>query len=245
VRIAIVIVMLAGCQQDIASMDSVFYAGGSRPVHCAVNLDSKARNDDASIDGGLDRALQRNEVVELYAHHPGVTVPVSKIEHVLAGAQERGLAFVTYGDFARGTWTAPGIALSLDDSSVDAWYALRDLFAQYNARVTFFVTRYSILQDSEKAELAELAADGHELQAHTAKHLRAPEYVDDHGLDAYMAEEAQPSIDVLRGDGYDVQAFAYPFGARTDELDTALLGRVPVLRSVAFSVEGAVDPCPL
>src|SRR5262249_43149094 len=154
-------------------------------------------------------------VIELYAHHPGVTVPVSKIEHVLAGAQERGLAFVTYGDFARGTWTAPGLALSFDDSSVDAWYAQRDLFAQYNARVTFFVTRYAILQDAERAELAELAADGHELQAHTVKHLRAPEYVDDHGLDAYMAEEAQPSIDVLRGDGYDVQAFAYPFGART------------------------------
>jgi peptidoglycan/xylan/chitin deacetylase (PgdA/CDA1 family) len=244
VRIAIAL-LLAGCQQDLASMDRIFYAGGARPVHCAVDLDTKARNDEASIDGGLDRAVHRNEIIELYGHDPGVTLPVSKLEHVLAGAQARGLAFNTYGDFARGMWTAPGIALSLDDSSVDAWYAQRDLFARYGARITFFVTRYAILQDAERAELAELAADGHELQAHTVKHLRAPEYVDDHGLDAYMTEEAQPSIDVLRGDGYDVQAFAYPFGARTEELDHALLERVPVVRTVAFSVDIVEDPCPL
>jgi hypothetical protein len=244
VRILIAL-LLASCQQDIASMDSVFYGGGERRVHCSVNLDSKARNGTSSIDGGLDRALERGEIIELYAHHPGVTVPIDTIEHVLAGAQQRGLAFVTYHDLALGTWTAPGLALSFDDSSVDAWYSLRDLFAQYNARVTFFVTRYAILYDYQRGELAELAADGHDLEAHTVKHLRAPQYVEDHGLDAYLADEAQPSIDVLRGDGYDVQAFAYPFGARTGELDDALLGRVPLLRSVAFSYEGVAEPCPL
>jgi peptidoglycan/xylan/chitin deacetylase (PgdA/CDA1 family) len=226
-------------------MDSVFYAGGSRPVHCAVNLDSKARNDTSSIDGGLDRAVARGEVIELYAHHPGVTVPVSTIEHVLAGAQQRGLVFNTYRDLARGTWTAPGIALSFDDSSVDAWTEQRPLFQQYSARVTFFVTRYAMLTDAQRGELQDLAADGHDIEAHTVKHQRAPEYVQDHGLDAYMANEAQPSIDILNADGYDVSAFAYPFGARTDELDRALLGRVTILRSVAFSYEGVADPCPL
>ncbi len=237
--------LLAGCQQDLASIDSIYYAGGSRPVHCAVNLDSKARNDTSSVDGGLDRAVSRGEVIELYAHHPGVTVPVDTIAHVLAAASDRGMAFVTYGDLARRTWTAPGLALSFDDSSVDAWFALQPLFEQYGAHVTFFVTRYTLLTDAQRDELRQLAAAGHDIEAHTVNHRRAPEYVEDNGLDAYMKDEAQPSIDVLAADGYDVAAFAYPFGARTDELDRALLGRVTILRSVAFSFEGVVDPCPL
>ena len=38
------------------------------------------------------------------------------------------LAFVTYADFAHGTDTAPGLALSFDDTSIDSWFALRPLF---------------------------------------------------------------------------------------------------------------------
>ncbi|MEJ7599620.1 MAG: hypothetical protein WKG01_17060 [Kofleriaceae bacterium] len=59
-----------------------------------------------------------------------------------------------------------------------------------------------------------------------------------------MADEALPSIQVLRDDGYTVTSFAYPYGARTSELDDALLKHVPLLRSVSFSLEGAIDPCP-
>lgn len=242
---AVLLVVLTACQQDLASIDSIFYAGGPRPVHCAIDLDTKARVDTSSIDGGLDRAVARNEIIELYCHHPGVTVPVSKLAYVLAAAQQRGLAFNTYTDLARGTYTAPGIALSFDDSSVDAWDEQRPLFQQYGARVTFFVTRYKLLTDAQRGELHDLASDGHDIEAHTVSHQRAPQYVEDHGLDDYLANEAQPSIDVLRADGYDVTAFAYPYGARTAELDHALLERATVLRSVAFSYEGVEDPCPL
>ncbi len=68
--------------------------------------------------------------------------------------------------------------------------------------------------------------------------------VEENGLGAYMKEEALPSIDALRADGYDVTSYAYPYGARTSELDDALLKHVAVLRSVSFSIEGAIDPCP-
>jgi hypothetical protein len=55
-----------------------------------------------------------------------------------------------------------------------------------------------------------------------------------------------PSIDGLRDEGYPVRAFAYPFGARTGELDRALLSRVGILRSVTFTTEvpAVSDPCP-
>ncbi len=236
---------LAGCQRDIGDMDTVFYDGDGRSVHCAVNLDTAAGNSRASIDTGLDRAAERGEVVELYAHSPDKSVPMATLEYVLAGAAARGLPFVTYSAFARGEGTGPGIALSLDDSGVARWMNARALFLQYGAHVTFFVTRYGRMSDLDKANLRTLVGDGHELQAHSVDHLHGPEYVEAHGLRAYLDDEVLPSIDVLRADGYDVTAYAYPFGARTRETDEAILEHVPILRSVSFSYTGVVqDACP-
>jgi peptidoglycan/xylan/chitin deacetylase (PgdA/CDA1 family) len=236
--------LLAGCQQALSELDGAFYDGDHRLVHCGVNLDSKSGTSLESIDSGLDRARDRREVVELYAHHPGVSVPIDKLEHVLAGARDRGLGFFTYADFAHGREVSPGVALSFDDTSVDAWVALRPLLAQYQAHVTFFVSRYQNLNDDQHAGLLLLAADGHAIEAHSVQHLRAPDYVDDHGLDAYLHDELDPSIDVLRADGFEVTAFAYPFGVRTGELDDAIGKRVPVIRSVAFSYPEVQSPCP-
>jgi hypothetical protein len=241
---------LAGCQQNIGDMDGVFYNGDGRLVHCAVDLDTSARNGNASVDTGLDRARDRSEVVELYAHDPGAggTVTPDKIEHVLAGAQARGLAFVTYRDFAikddLDTDIAPGLALSFDDTFVEAWVALRPMFQQYHARLTFFISHYRQLSATAHDGLELLAADGHDIEAHTVMHLRAPDYVEDHGLDAYLHDEMDPSIQALVDDGYEVHAFAYPFGARTSELDAAIAKRVPVIRSVSFSYPEAESPCP-
>jgi hypothetical protein len=242
--LALAVAMLAGCQREISELDGVFYDGDGRIVHCGIDLDSKGRISFASIDAGLDRARDRGEVIELYAHNPSVTVPVATIEHVLAAAHDRGLAFVTYGDFAHKTDVAPGLALSFDDTFVDHWVALRPMFQQYHARITFFVSHYRNLNDEQHAELKLLAADGHDIEAHSVQHLRAPDYAEQHGIDAYLRDEMQPSIDALRADGFEVNAFAYPFGARTSELDHAIARRVPVIRSVEFSYPEAQSPCP-
>jgi len=236
--------LAVACRDDAGAIDGIFYDGDGRRVHCAINLDSAAGNGDDSVDHALDRAAARGEVVELYAHRPGRTVPLEKLEHVLAGAVDRGLRPVTYADFAAGEGLGPGLALSFDDAAVDEWTSARPLFQQYGARVTFFVTRYPGFTDEDRAELRQLAADGHDIQAHGIAHRRAPAYVEAHGITAYLEDEALPSIDVLRADGYEVSAFAYPYGARTAELDRALGRYVPVLRSVVFSFEGAFSPCP-
>lgn len=234
-----------GCQHDLDELDGVFFDGDDRVVHCAVNLDTVAQNSLASIDTALDRAAARAEVVELYAHSPGTTVPVETIAHVLAGARARGLGFVTYADFAAGVAAGPGLALSFDDASVRAWDAARPLFQEHGARVTFFVSRFASLGAEDRALLHGLAADGHDLQAHSVRHLRAPDYVEEHGLAAYVADEVVPSIEAMRAEGHRVTAFAYPFGARTAELDEAIAEVVPVIRSVAFSWSSVVmSPCP-
>lgn len=244
VTLVAVLGTLAGCQAQLSELDGAFYDGDGRLVHCGVNLDTSANTSIASVDSALDRARNRGEVAELYAHHPGDTVPIEKIEHVLAGAQARGLAFVTYSDFAHNRDVEAGLALSFDDTSIDAWFALRPLLQKYQARVTFFVSRYRNVGAEQRDELKQLAADGHAIEAHSVLHLRAPDYVEENGLNAYVREEVDPSIQVLRDDGFTVDAFAYPFGARTDELDQAIAKRVPVLRSVAFTYTMVGDPCP-
>src|SRR4051812_24878231 len=76
-RLAVAAALCGACHYDIGEVDSVFYAGGDRGVHCAVDIDTHTRNSLASIDTGLDRAVARDEVVEIYAHQPSVTVPVA------------------------------------------------------------------------------------------------------------------------------------------------------------------------
>ena len=166
------------------------------------------------------------------------------LEHALAGASARGLHFVTYAEFARGEARTPGLALSFDDTSVRAWHDTLPLFERYGARVTFFISRYAVLYDEEKALVAALAAAGHDIAPHSVNHLDAPLYVEAHGLEPYLEREVWPSIDVLEADGYEVTSFAYPFGARTTEIDDAIKTRVPVVRSVEFTYSGVVSPCP-
>ena len=99
-----------------------------------------------------------------------------------------------------------------------------------------------------RANIRALADDGHDIEAHSINHLRAPAYVEANGLRAYLDEEVIPSIELLRADGYDPVAYAYPFGQRTSELDAAILDYVPILRSVAFVSypwSPVMDPCPL
>ncbi|HMG51879.1 MAG TPA: polysaccharide deacetylase family protein [Kofleriaceae bacterium] len=242
--IAALAAVTGGCQVSVDELDGVFYDGDGRTVHCGVNLDTSANTSIASVDAALDRARDRREVVELYAHHPGDTVPLEKLDYVLRGARDRGLASFTYADFAHGRPIEPGLALSFDDTSVEAWFAMRPMLQQYGALVTFFVSRYYNLGDEAHGLLKQLAAEGHAVEAHSVLHLRAPDYVEERGLNAYVHDEVDPSIAILRDDGFTVEAFAYPFGARTDELDRAIAKRVPVIRSVAFTYQFVGDPCP-
>jgi hypothetical protein len=245
-HVATVLLIACGCQHSIGDVDGAFYDWSGRAMHCAVDIDASTYNSRTSIDSALDRALDRGEVAELYAHHPGVTVSLDDIEYVLSGAHDRGLAFVTYRDFANPD--APpraGLALSFDDTSVDAWTDARPLFATYGARVTFFVSHYRSLSDAQHDELDVLAADGHDIEAHSVQHLRGPDYVETRGMSAYLSDEVDPSIDDLRAQGFDVAVYAYPFGARTSQTDRAILERVQVLRSVVFTWSEASSPCPL
>lgn len=236
------IAALSGCLANASDVDDAF-TDGPTALHCGLNLDSEASNSIASVDTGLDRAAERGEVIDLYAHGPGVTVPLDKLERVLSDARDRGLAFLTYEDLAAGNATGPALALSFDDTWVDQWLAMQPLLDKYGAHVTFFVTRYARLGAKQHAELHQLADAGNAIEAHTVNHLRGPDYVRDHGLDAYMTDEILPSIAVLRDEGYPVSALSYPFGSHTSEIDRAVLKHVALVRSVTFAARDLPTPC--
>lgn len=238
---------LAACRVELDGENSIFYDGDARTMHCAVNLDIATGSAVGirNVLAGLDRAQQRGEIIELFAHRPGITVGWAALEAVIAGAAQRDLRFFTYAELLQQPRQA-GIALSFDDAAIDTWYEARTLFQRYGARATFFVTRYAEWSDRERGLLRELANEGHGVEPHGRFHLNSPQYVEERGLRAYMRDEVMPSIDALLGDGYQPTTYAYPFGARTSETDEAILDVLPKVRSVTFSFDGplAYHPCP-
>src|SRR5207249_4999198 len=115
-------------------------------------------------------------------------------------------------DLAEGGTRRGGLALAFDDNAPDAWVTMRDALAAHGARVTFFVSRWSEMTAPQHAEIVELARDGHDIEPHTVNHLHGPDYVAQHGMDAYLNDEVLPSFQVLVDAGFPPpRAFAYPF----------------------------------
>lgn len=224
----------------------MYFRWDGRRVVCAAGIDTVSGNPVDSVQAGLDRALADDAVLLLFTHRPGETIALDDLEAIVAHAEAIGLPPVTFAEMAAGGPPRAGYSISFDDNDVDAWWDSRELLARHGARVTLFISRYDRISAERKERIRALADLGHDVQAHSVNHLRAPVYVEEHGLDAYLQDEALPSIDRLREDGYDTVAYAYPFGSRTGELDAALLDHVSIVRSVTFTSGGPLisDPCP-
>lgn len=238
-------VALAACASPVASFDEIYYSGDERRVLCSLNLDDVRNVSQSLLDEALDRALARQQVVMLYAHAPGITWSWPRVDAFLAAVASRNLRYYKASELVPGPISA-GVAISFDDDAVDAWTQMAERLARQGALATFYVTRYHLMGPAAREQLGSLAAAGHDIGAHGVNHLRAAQYVTRHGLNAYLDDEALPSITDLRNDGYTVKDFAYPFGIRTSELDRALLAHVERVRSVSTHYDNwlIVDPCP-
>lgn len=225
---AVVALGLGGCHDD----DWLQYSWDGRRIVCSHSIDDLKADPESwgTISDQLETAQRRGSVALLHTHIPHVTVSEARLRAVFELARRRGLELVTYADFTEEAPPRAGLALAFDDHAIDAWFAARELFAEYGARLTFFVSAYFQTTDEERAKLRQLAAEGHSIQAHSVRHLDARAYVRAHGLGAYLADEAQPSIDVLREAGHAPTAYAYPFGLNSEALDRAMLERVERVR---------------
>ncbi|HEX7837110.1 MAG TPA: polysaccharide deacetylase family protein [Kofleriaceae bacterium] len=224
---------VAGCHDE----HWLTYPWDDRRVLCSQPMDDLTLDVPWElVEDQMLEAAQTRSVLTLHAHIPGEsietgTIRTATIDRILTMAERRGLAFLTYRDLDPAAKPRAGLVLAFDDNAIDAWFGVRDLLAAHAAHVTFFVTRWSSRTDQERAELRMLAGDGHDVEPHSVNHLHAPDYVREHGLDAYMADEFMPSIDGLVQAGYPPPTiYAYPFGQSTPELDAAILKIVPRVR---------------
>ncbi|MDX2092916.1 MAG: polysaccharide deacetylase family protein [Kofleriaceae bacterium] len=229
-------VALAGCDVTLSEIDNIYSRGRDGPVMCGMSVDYKNTVSNDAIANGLDRAQVDGTIVHLYSHRPAGTVDVSTIEHIIAGAADRDLPFVTYRQLADGD-ASTGLAFSFDDHNIASWHELIPLFELYGARVTFFISSYHGLELDERAKLHELAAAGHDIEYHSTNHRDAEVVTAEQGIEAYLAEEIIPDFELMRAEGFDLKVFAYPFGSRTGKTDAALLERFALLR-------GSSHDCP-
>ena len=203
----------------------------SRPgvrVQCSKGVDRDHEWKHEMLAASLATARSRGIVLHTYGHAPKLDLDEYAAD--FDWAEGHGVPLVTFAQLAAGH-DGPGWAFTIDDSDVDAWYSWRDRLRAHHAHLTFFVSGYDTLTEQQRAELHELAADGHDVEAHGRAHENAVDYVAAHGLDAYLRDEVVPSKQVLVDDGYPVIAFAYPYGAHTAAIDDALLRDFKLVRT--------------
>lgn len=243
-------VMLFACQQKrIADTDGAYFAWDGQTVLCGVGLDDEYGNDIDNIREGMRSAIDRDAVLLFFGHKPGPEMPIGRIEAILDYADELGMGVFTFDDLAADpppVGERAGVALTFDDAHVKGWYEMTEVFEQRGVLATFFVTRFDRIGAASHRMLAEMADAGHTIGSHSFRHLRAADYVEEHGLQAYMDEEVWPSVNAMEAEGFEVRFFAYPFGQRTSELDRELLRHMTLIRSINFTwpIPGLSDPCP-
>ncbi len=118
------------------------------------------------------------------------------------------------------TATAGGgtiISLTFDDGTSDQ-YLVGRLLAAAGLRATFYVNSNTVGSSAAFLswdELCGLAADGHEIGGHTLDH------VDLTAVDASeAARQVEEDRDALAARGFDVTGFAYPYGARSESVES-------------------------
>ena len=142
-------------------------------------------------------------------------------------------AFITVTEKPPGPSDA-GIAITFDDYAVDKWYGIRDLLNQYDAHVTFFVSDFYDLTDSEINKLRVLQQDGHEIAFHGYAHVEADHYLQSHTIQQYLDAEIIPGIELMNNKGFYPVDFAYPGGAGTETVTEVLGDYFVHVRSTAY-----------
>jgi hypothetical protein len=173
-----------------------------------------------------------DEVLVLYAHAFPDGVATATLDAVFARARDAGIDTLTFADLARGGPKRPGLAVTFDDLEIDAWYGFRDIFTRYDARATFFVTRYQEWTDDGRQKLHVLYAEGHDIEAHGVHHIKIGDYTGDDGLAGYVSHEVMPSVDILRADGFAPVAFAFPGGVMGNAAVDMLASYIPLTRGI-------------
>ena len=134
------------------------------------------------------------------------------------------------------------ISISFDDgASVKSVAEHMWLFERYGAKITAFVSHApSLVNDPDAVDaLYEIIGNGHEVAYHSTWHKNAVVYSQDNGIDAWYEHEISHGVNSLIGAGISVSTFAYPFGSRNSETDSAVSGDFTRVRGFTTEYEKA------
>jgi peptidoglycan/xylan/chitin deacetylase (PgdA/CDA1 family) len=235
--LGVVVAVVAGCGDNVspdfeAYDQDPYFHWQDQPMVGAYGLNELSPR-------ALDLILHRidtldDRVLVLYGHATAQGVSRETLEAVFAHARDAGVDTVTFADLARGGKRRPGVAVTFDDMDIDAWFGLRDIFASYDARATFFVTRYSEWTDDGRQKLHVMYDEGNDVEAHGVNHVNICSYTaaTGNGLDGYIADEVMPSLEILKADGFAPVAFAFPGGSEGNAIVDALQPLVPITRAI-------------
>ena len=126
------------------------------------------------------------------------------------------------------------VIFSFDDQLVESWINAQPLFDKYDIKATFFVCRPHLLDSMQISWLKQLSSYGHEIDCHGMNHINVETYLD--SFDIYVEKEILPAIDLLKGMGFAVNSFAYPFGASTNMTDSILSKHFSYLRKATWNM---------
>lgn len=130
-----------------------------------------------------------------------------------------------------------GVVLTFDDDYVDDWNKANSVLAKYNWKATFFVTHFDKLKPQEIQELKNLQNKGNEIAAHGLNHQHTVLFVKENGVDAFVKQEINPMLSLMKNDGFNVTNFSYPYGNRTEETDKLLFQHFNFLRGTTYGSE--------
>lgn len=223
--------LLAGACGDNIS-DDLFFTYDDRQLLCGRTLDDYLVPENWDrLSTEVETATREGWVLNVYAHVPGVSISIPTLDRVLSTFDAAGLPYLTYRDLDPEAAPRAGVVLAFDDDGVDSWMSVRTLLQRHGARVTLFVSNFPELDAEQRAALHVLEDDGHEIESHTVHHLEAADYVAMHGAQAWLDDEVLPEIEMLRGEGFAPESFAYPYGSRTTQTDAVLAPLVRWIRT--------------
>ena len=154
---------------------------------------------------------------------------MKRIGLILSSMALGGLALAGVAAERRG-----GLVLQFDDGWHSWLTEVEPLLQAHGGVATGFVNnKYVVNGRITLDELRRLQDEyGWEIGSHTANHYNAPRYVQTKGLEAWLANELEPSLRLLREDGLRVNALVFPFNASSPEIAKAAMERVSSFRRV-------------
>jgi peptidoglycan/xylan/chitin deacetylase (PgdA/CDA1 family) len=128
-----------------------------------------------------------------------------------------------------------GVVISFDDAYVDEWFDADKALKKYDWKATFCVCRIESIGAPQINKLLELQKDGHEIAGHGYHHYKALQFVKQYGMDEYIKQEINPMLVSMKQKGFIVSSFAYPYGQRSNALDTLLSTKFKIIRGRDFT----------